>query len=242
MKIGITGSNGIFGLLVMHELKKDGHEFVRFGRESADIFWTLGVYPEPEVLNDLDVLIHFAWSTRDRRKDFHLNVGGTWRLAQLAKIVGIPFLFISSDAAQSQSHYGQSKLKAEELVIQENGFVSRFGLIIDGNNYDVTRATRFLSLRGRALVSRTSLGDAVNHIGTWLKNCNEEALTNKPSDVTTDQVSITQHFKRQGAKIGVSMKLLSLLFQIGSAFSLKIRNYEDALKSISTHKINRRTS
>ena len=226
----------------MGELRNDGHEIVRFGRKSADVLWTLGVYPEPEVLSELDALIHFAWSTRDRTHDAHLNIGGTWRLAQLSKIVGVPFLFISSVAAQSQSRYGQSKLKAESLVFQENGFVSRFGLIMNGNNYDIKLVSKIFFLTGNTQIYRTSILDAANHIREWLSNCNYECLNNNPKIVLTDHVSVSQHFKGHGAKVGVSMEMLILFIRIGSIFSIKMRNFDDALKSIQTLKIKNENS
>ena len=104
MKVGITGATGRIGDKLIERLKEE-NEIITFGRHNSDIPWTLGVIPAPDQLKDLDVMIHLAWSLKDRVKDFHLNVGGTLLLAQAAKKSEIPFLFISSIAATSHSEY-----------------------------------------------------------------------------------------------------------------------------------------
>ena len=65
MKIGITGASGLIGTPLVAELRRQGHEVVRFTRGRAEAADERGWDPasrrlEPEAVADLDAVVHLA--------------------------------------------------------------------------------------------------------------------------------------------------------------------------------------
>jgi nucleoside-diphosphate-sugar epimerase len=102
MKIAITGHSGHIGAQLLSSVPA-GFEFITLGRSNSDIYWKLGLLPDPSQLVDVDAIVHLAWATTNRKTNFHTNIGGTIQLANLANDLGCPFLFISSVGVNSES-------------------------------------------------------------------------------------------------------------------------------------------
>jgi nucleoside-diphosphate-sugar epimerase len=231
MKILITGSNGILGRIIGKELEMLGHEISTLGRVDADFPWTLGVYPAPEVMRNFDACIHFAWSTNDRMNDSHINVGGTWRLAEIARITNVSFLFISTVAVGSNSHYGMSKHKAEGLVLLECGFVIRFGLLTSANVYE-TKFSKYIYPKSNLPIKLTHVDDMKESINSWLKSIGTSGEVVQIRDVVSTETTLSQYFRSQGFLIGIPINLIYAILKFGSFFSLRCRNYLDSILSI----------
>ena len=139
MKVLMTGSSGQIGFELGNHLSSEGIVITTLGRRAAspefdNYSWSLGMSPKPHSLEGVDCLIHLAWSTTDRGPlDFHLNVGGSRKLIELSKILGIKVINISSlSALNPESMYG----KAKEMVEKSNsdGINLRVAKIEDQNN------------------------------------------------------------------------------------------------------------
>ena len=236
MKIGISGGSGRVGTLLKQKLLRK-HEVVTFGRANSDIGWTLGVRPSPFELSRVDVLIHLSWSQLDRENDFHLNVGGTAALAAAASESRIPFLFISSVAASSNSSYGLAKLKAEEAVARENGFNLRIGLIPEANRY-ANNSKKIIALYPQlpCLINVTKLKDLEDFIDKWLDTKFGEGIL--PQLVTLVSSRDTPKAVLSNARLAIPVPyvLIKGALSLGGYFSLQARNFQDSLNSVVTTK------
>ena len=235
MKIGVTGARGRIGEKLIERLKEE-HQVVTFGRNNCDFPWTLGVIPAPDLLKDLDVFIHLAWSLRDRVKDYHLNVGGTLLLAQAARNSKIPFLFVSSLAATSFSEYGKSKAAAEKLVFEESGHIIRFGLVPEFNGYTnskVRPVAFYISLPKPVETTRFEL--ICESIEDWIKSAkNELALSWNLTVLSGESSSKNLFAKNSKLALPVPSVIIRLILRVSMPFSLRARNLYDALKTITT--------
>lgn len=235
MKIGVTGASGRIGEKLIERLKEE-HQVVTFGRNNSDFPWTLGVIPAPDLLKDLDVFIHLAWSLRDRVKDYHLNVGGTLLLAQAARNSKIPFLFISSLAATSFSEYGKSKAAAEKLVLGESGDVIRFGLVPEFNGYTnskVRLVAFYISLPKQVEITRFE--SICTSIEDWIKSAKNKSAISTCSTVLSGDLSSKNLFAKKSRLAVPAPSLIIRTFLLASTpFSLRARNLYDALKTITT--------
>lgn len=237
MRIGVTGGSGKIGKrIIQHLLTK--HSVVTFGRQQSDVSWTLGVRPSPFELSKVDVLIHLSWSLLDRENDFHLNVGGTAALAAAASDSRIPFLFISTVAASSDSRYGLAKLKAEEAVTRENGFNLRIGLVPEANRYaDNSKKTIGLYPQLPCLINVTKLKDFEDFIDKWLDAKIREGIL--PQLVTLVSSSETSKAVLSKARLAIPIPyvLIKRALFLGGYFSLQARNFQDSLNSVVTTKL-----
>jgi hypothetical protein len=240
LKVGITGATGRLGSRLVEYLSKE-HEVITFGRAFSDKPWTLGVIPSAAQLNEIDVLIHLAWSLRDRERDFHLNVGGTLVLAQAAQTSRIPFLFISSVAANSNSDYGKSKAEAERLVFDCLGTVMRIGLVPDLNRYTGTR-TRHFSLYPNLefKVPVTSFELLKKSIDDWIVGRDEGIHESNLKTILSGEIGAKELFA-QDSRYLISIPLLIIKFSLATCapFSLRARNLRDAMLSVITNKSNK---
>jgi len=235
VKVGITGARGRIGDKLIERLKEE-NEIFTFGRYDSDFPWALGVIPAPDQLKELDVMIHLAWSLKDRARDFHLNVGGTLLLAQAARRSKIPFLFISSLAATSHSEYGKSKAEAENLVLKESGNVIRFGLVPEFNGYTNSRLRPiafYLSLPRKVEITRFDL--ICKSIEDWIASANDELEVSRLLTVLSGESSSKNLFA-ENSKLALPIPLVfvRLFLQICVPFSLRARNLYDALLTITT--------
>jgi len=95
MKIGITGASGLIGTPLVADLRRQGHEVVRFVRGRADAADERGWDPasrrlEPEALADLDAVVHLAgagvadkrWTDDYKKTVLDSRVDGTTAVAQ----------------------------------------------------------------------------------------------------------------------------------------------------------------
>ena len=95
MKIGITGASGLIGTPLVADLRRQGHELVRFVRGRADAADERGWDPasrrlEPEAVADLDAVVHLAgagvadkrWTDSYKKIVLDSRVDGTTAVAQ----------------------------------------------------------------------------------------------------------------------------------------------------------------
>ncbi len=136
LTIGITGANGYVGSRLGAALADAGHEVVGFVRRPGpgERAFTLGDTVDPELLADIDVLIHCAWDMRANtaKSVRRINIAGSAWLLDAARQAGVPrCVFISSMSAWPGCHslYGQAKLEVEQRVQQLGGISVRPGLI-----------------------------------------------------------------------------------------------------------------
>lgn len=137
--VAITGANGYLGGRIARHLERAGIEPLALVRRPQQ--WTgpgrarryaLGEPLEPELLADVDVVIHAAYDTRARREHIlSANVAGSLPLLEAASARGLRVVLISSLSAfaGSRSLYGRSKLQLEEIVRAHGGFALRPGLV-----------------------------------------------------------------------------------------------------------------
>jgi len=235
MRIGVTGANGRLGSRLIEHLGKQ-HEVTTFGRNQSDHLWTLGIIPSESQLRDIDVLIHLAWSLRDRSADYHLNVGGTLLLAQAAHASKVPFLFISSVAARSNSEYGKSKARAETLVLDCLGTAIRIGLVPELNRYETSRKS-VLSFypKFRFEIQTTSFDLLEKTIDDWIFLENRNFSGKKVTTIISNEVNAKRVFSRNAKLLlPIPLSVTKFVLAILKPFSLRARNLNDALLSITT--------
>lgn len=237
MRIGISGASGRLGRALVEHLSKQ-HNVIAFGRSNSDHLWTLGVVPSPSQLNDIDLFIHLAWSLRDRSADYYINVGGTLLLAQAAHAQKVPFLFVSSVAATSNSEYGESKARAETFVLDYLGTVIRIGLVPELNRYEIPRK-RILSFYPdfRVKIQTTSFNDLQKVIDDWIHLDRMNFSGNELRTVLSSEVEAKRVFSQNSdLPLPIPLPIIRFLLGICKHFSLRARNLNDALLSVTTNK------
>jgi len=236
MKIAITGHSGRIGAKFLSSMPQS-IEFIKLGRRSSDIYWKLGLLPDPASLLGVDAIVHFAWATTNRKVNFHTNIGGTIQLANLAKDLGCPFLFISSVGATSQSLYGKSKFLAERGVIEAGGQVIRLGLIRATNRYlDPKRKVVTLCPRLKNLIPVTEFDSFTKYFTEWV----DEGFASDGIDFKTvtlvDDYCEFEILTNAKFKIPIHEKILGV--GLSSLKTLNYRFYDsyDAFKTVTTRK------
>ncbi len=235
MRIGITGANGRLGNGIIDYLSQE-HEVVSFGRSDSNHHWTLGVTPSQQQFASIDVFIHLAWSLRDRTADYHLNVGGTLVLAQAAQDSKVPFLFISSVAAESESSYGKAKLEAELLVLECGGSVMRLGLVPDSNRYTKTGDKYFSIYPNFGFkIPITTFEQFTRAIDEWIFSDRKQNCMSGKRELLSGKMRSKDLFTNNSKlAIPVPLPLIKLVLSICGPFSLKARNLLDAMLSVRT--------
>lgn len=122
MKIVVTGANGFVGRnLLVHLEEAGGHELVRVGRQTSEADLDAG-------LRDADFVFHLAGVNRPSSpKEFITgNVDFTKLLVDKLAATGrkVPVAYTSSMQAQAANPYGQSKVGAEDALLD---YASRTG-------------------------------------------------------------------------------------------------------------------
>jgi UDP-2-acetamido-2,6-beta-L-arabino-hexul-4-ose reductase len=115
MKILITGANGFIGKHVVLALKALGHtDLVCFDADSS-------MQVLQEAVKDCDFVFHLAGVNRPEKPEEFVegNVGFASELLEGLRKAGnaCPIIFSSSIQAERDNAYGQSKRKAEELLL-----------------------------------------------------------------------------------------------------------------------------
>jgi hypothetical protein len=235
VRIGITGASGKIGRQLVQTLRMH-HQVISFGREDSDIEWAMGVMPSQLQLKEVDVLIHLAWSLKDRRNDFHLNVGGTGSLSFAAKRSGVPFLFISSVAASSISNYGLAKAEAEKLVIENDGQIVRVGLIPKVNRYSKF-STKLIGVYPNLpkCIRITPYKTFEEFILEWVSKENNNSVSQKYILLSSEKWGPKKVFSGTSrVMLPLPYTLIRFVIYLARNFSLRARNLEDALNSLIT--------
>jgi dTDP-4-dehydrorhamnose reductase len=233
MKIALTGANGGLGSLLRKSLENE-HEIITFGRHHSDFAWSLGVVPSPEQLEGIEAIIHCAWSTTARKEDLHLNIGGTGVLSRVAQESQIPYLFISSVAAMSQSFYGRAKLQAEALVLENHGTCLRIGLVKESNPY-LSNVKKFIGIAPRlpGYVNVTEFKALEHFSKTWLAQVQTDDQKTEIETVISSNLFATSMFARQ-YKIPIPVPFWALKIILNSTRTIFLRssNLLDAMNSL----------
>ena len=233
MKLILTGASSRVGAKTI-ELLQDHFEIFPIGRRTNEHPWQLGVELDPEAFRDAGAIIHFAWSMNDRKADMHLNIGGTSQLAGFAQRMGIPFIFISSIAAIGDSDYGRTKFEAERYAKLYGGVTIRIGLVVSANSHTERNSSIHLvpNLKGEVLISEVT--DLSNKIQEILNELNSgKMLKQEVIYVISGSKSVVELFKKEkGLNVLIPQFLIKLILNVGSKFSIKIRNNQDAFKSL----------
>jgi nucleoside-diphosphate-sugar epimerase len=138
--VGITGSRGYVGSLLYDRFARQGYRVVGLVRPGVSTPgqrtrpYEISRPPEPELLAELDTLIHCAWdlSLTRKRDIWRTNVEGTNQLLTRAKQAGVRrVIFVSSMSAYegTTQRYGASKLASEQVALENGQSVVRLGLV-----------------------------------------------------------------------------------------------------------------
>jgi len=236
MKIALTGQTGKLGSQLFNQLSQN-HEVISFGRHESDFTWSLGICPTVASLDRVEAILHFGWSLHDREKDFHVNVGGTALLAYRAAEMGIPFLFISSVAALSDSSYGRAKLEAEKFVHNAAGVSLRIGLVPEVAEYGIPQAKKLVWLvpNFSTDVHITKLNDLLEFVEKWLVSVKANEPLPPRITLITERVSSKELFgSKVKIKINIPRGAIYMFLKTTKNFSLRSRNLLDAYQSIFT--------
>lgn len=236
MKIALTGRSGKLGSQLFSQLSKN-HEVISFGRHESDFPWSLGISPTVESLDKVEAILHFGWSLHDREKDFHVNVGGTALLAYRAAEMGIPFLFISSVAALSDSYYGRAKLEAEKFVHNAAGVSLRIGLVPEVAEYGIPQTKKLVWLVPNfpTDVHITRLDDLLEFVDQWLVCVKANKALLPRVTLVGERVSFEELFgSKVKIKINIPRGAIYMFLKSTKIFSLRSRNMLDAYQSIFT--------
>lgn len=139
-RVAVTGATGYIGSRLVAQLRTGGLETVALTRSpvAADAgprrVYDVAAGPSPDLLDDVDVLVHCAWDLTAVKPAavWEVNVLGTERLLDLARRAGVGrIVFVSSMSAYDGTRqlYGRSKLAAERVAFDNGGVVARLGLV-----------------------------------------------------------------------------------------------------------------
>ena len=142
--VGVTGSNGYLGKMLVAALREQGFSVVEYRRSvphdvtnesirSLD----LGAPIQNQAFEGVQCVIHAAWDLQetDPSRAWSRNVGGSKRVLEAALERGVErFIFVSSMSAYfgSQQDYGLMKLAVERSVLDARQVVVRPGLVYGG--------------------------------------------------------------------------------------------------------------
>lgn len=236
MKIAITGHSGHIGAQLLSSMPS-GIEFIKLGRSNSDIYWKLGLLPDPSQLVDVDAIVHLAWGTNDRKMNFHTNIGGTIQLASLARDLGCPFLFISSIGVNSESLYGESKFLAEKGVIEVGGQVIRLGLIRTTNRY-LGSKKKFLIIypRFKNLIPVTEFDSFTKFFVEWTNDRRALNKNDKATVTLVDDYCAFSNLIDSRFKVSIPEKIFGLSLRFLSKLNYRITDIYDGFKTITTTK------
>jgi nucleoside-diphosphate-sugar epimerase len=140
--VAVTGAQGYVGGAVATAFANAGHHVVALTRRNDGAHdhrtYELTAKLAPDLLNDIDVVIHCAydWTPRTWDDMVRVNVEGTRRLLEASVAAGARFILISSVSAfeGTRQMYGNSKLAAERITLDAGGNAVRLGTVYGGAN------------------------------------------------------------------------------------------------------------
>lgn len=150
--VAITGATGYVGAAIAMRAQEDGHGVLALSRRPTDRFrwrrYELGEVPSPDLLRDVDVVVHCAYDlSLTRPRDIsRVNVEGTHQLVEAATGVGVRFVLVSSMSAYegTKQIYGRAKLASERTVLDAGGEAVRLGLVYGDDGKGMIGALRRL--------------------------------------------------------------------------------------------------
>ena len=236
MKIAITGHSGHIGAQILSGTP-ESVEFIKLGRSNSDVYWKLGLLPDPARLIGIDAIVHFAWATTNRRSNFHKNIGGTIQLANLAKDLGCPFLFISTIGVGSESLYGKSKLIAEKGVLEGGGQVVRLGLLPTTNRYQGSKQSFFtLFPQFKNLIPVTEFDSFHNFFTAWVNR--GYVLDKMGNKIVTliDDYRKYESFINAKIQIPIPEKIVGIGLRSLRKIDFRVDDLYDGFKTVTTRK------
>ncbi len=200
MKILVTGATGLLGQELCPVLEKEGHQF---WATNSKIFDITNKKLANEIIDkvSLDLIIHLAAYTNidqaevSKKEAMNVNHTGTKNMAQIAKKLDVPIVYISSDSVFDGNKktpykttdetnplnvYGLSKLKGEEEIRKlKKHYILRTSMLYGkgGKNYVDTMITFSMLSNSISVVDDQILAP------TWTKDlCNKiiEIINEKP--------------------------------------------------------------
>jgi len=236
MKIAITGHSGLIGGQLLSSLPRS-IDFLKLGRSNSDVYWKLGLLPDPVQLIGVDAIVHFAWGTTNRKASFHTNIGGTIQLANLAKDLECPFLFISTVGVDSKSLYGESKLLAENGVVEAGGQVVRLGLMPTTNRYLDSKKSFFTVYpQFKSLIPVTKFDSFYNFFIEWVKNDFKSGKVDNEAVTLVDDYQLFESLINAKFQIPISEKIVGFGLRNLRKISYRIDDVYDGFKTITTRK------
>ncbi len=135
MRIGITGASGLIGSALGANLRREGHQVVRFVRHPTtdvmEIPWQPGAELDPGLLAGLDAIVHLAgagvgdkrWTDAYKQEILRSRVDGTATIAAaMAQATGGPRVLVCGSAV---GYYGDTGDRiTDESGPQGEGFLA----------------------------------------------------------------------------------------------------------------------
>jgi len=139
--VAITGSSGYLGGLLRGRLKEDGLRVISLSRTSTGSESRRYVIEEslsPDLLSDVDALVHCAYDMKVRRERdiWAVNVEGSRRLLEYALSSGVRRTIVLSSMSAfegTQQLYGRSKLAIESIALKNQAIPIRPGIVYGPN-------------------------------------------------------------------------------------------------------------
>lgn len=194
MRILVTGASGLLGQELCPMLDREGHQF---WATNSKIFDITNKKLALEIMDkiSLDLIIHLAAYTNidqaevSKEEAFEVNHIGTRNMAQIAKKLDVPIIYISSDSVfdgnknspyktTDETHpinvYGESKLKGEEEIrkLTKKHYILRTSTLYGkgGKNYVDTMITFSMLSNSISVVDDQILAP------TWTKDLSDEII------------------------------------------------------------------
>ncbi len=193
MRILVTGATGLLGQELCPILEKEGHQF---WATNSKIFDITNKKLASEIMNkvSLDLIIHLAAYTNidqaevSNKEALNVNHLGTKNMAQIAKKLDVPIIYISSDSVFDGNKntpykptdetnpvnvYGLSKLKGEEEIRKlKKHYILRTSTLYGkgGKNYVDTMITFSMLSNSISVVDDQILAP------TWTKDLADEII------------------------------------------------------------------
>lgn len=134
--VAITGAHGYVGGILSSHFRKAGYQVVPLVRNplGPERYFSLSDSNGPIDLSGVDFLVHAAYDffPKDLEESRHVNVEGSRRLLEAARISGVKKLVLISTLSAFEgaiSVYGRTKLEIEKLFASEGAGVVRPGLV-----------------------------------------------------------------------------------------------------------------
>jgi nucleoside-diphosphate-sugar epimerase len=139
--VAITGSSGYLGGLLRGRLTRDGLRVISLGRTnigSESRRYVIEESPSPDLLSEVDALVHCAYDMKVRREQdiWAVNVEGSRRLLEYALSSGVRRTIVLSSMSAfegTQQLYGRSKLAIEGIAARNSAISVRPGIVYGPN-------------------------------------------------------------------------------------------------------------